>query len=180
MVRPGICGSPDRLASSRKVSGSSIVSASSPVFASSERAAAGRGRGSALCSRAAGGERTAGRAGSAQAESVSSKYSKRGPAKMPASIARRTTRPARVNFTSIPLRRSRIGVIDDPSVAVRETPDLGHLGRRELEVEDCEIFRQPFAPAGPRDAHYPRLHQETQPHPPPPPALPPPHPPPPL
>src|SRR5262252_7479514 len=65
---------------------------------------------------------------------------------------------------SIPLRRSRIGVIDDPSVAVRETRDLGHLGPRKLEVEDREILRQPFETAGPRDDDDARLHQEAQAH----------------
>src|SRR5262249_14342886 len=52
---------------------------------------------------------------------------------------------------SIPLRRSRIGVIDDASVAVRETRDLGHLCRGEFEVENREIFRQSLEAAGPRD-----------------------------
>src|SRR5215813_3830889 len=65
---------------------------------------------------------------------------------------------------SIPLRRSRIGVIDDASVAVRETRDLGHLGRRELEVENREIFRQPLEAAGPRDDRDALLHQKAQAH----------------
>src|SRR5215831_17900142 len=88
---------------------------------------------------AAGDARTAGRAGWPQAESISSKCPMSGPAANTASIARRATPRGRI--ISIPLRRSRIGVVDDPSVAVRETRDLGHLGRRELEVEDREIFR---------------------------------------
>src|SRR2546423_160082 len=65
---------------------------------------------------------------------------------------------------SIPLRRSRIGVIDDTSVAVCELRDLGHLGRRKLEVENREIFRKPFEVAGPRDDRDALLHQETQAH----------------
>src|ERR1700751_387851 len=63
---------------------------------------------------------------------------------------------------SIPLRRSRIGVIDDAYVAVCEPRDLGHLGRRKLEVENREIFRQPFEAAGARDDRDALLHQEAQ------------------
>src|SRR5262249_23940210 len=144
MVRPGTCGSPDPLASSRKASVSSTASASSPASASGERAAGGRERGSVICSRGAGDARTAGRVGWLQAESTRSKYPRGGPAANTANISRRTTRRERINSISIQLRRSRIGVVDDPSVAVREAPDLGHLGRGELEVEDREIFRQPF------------------------------------
>src|SRR5215468_1920531 len=65
---------------------------------------------------------------------------------------------------SIPLRRPRIGVIDDAPVAVRKSRDLGHLGRRELEVENREIFRQPFEAAGPWDDRDALLHQEAQAH----------------
>src|SRR5262249_32757899 len=65
---------------------------------------------------------------------------------------------------SIPLRRSRIGIVDDPSVAVREPRDTGHLGRWELEVKERELFRQRFEAAGPRDDQDARLHQEAQAH----------------
>src|SRR5262245_64879100 len=131
MLRPGTCGSPERLASSRNAGGSAAwsgrASAPSP---SAGAAAGGRGRGS-ICSGAAG-------AGGNSASSAAHASSR-------VHFDSDRTEP-----TSIPLRGAGKGVVDDPPIAVREPRDLRHLGLAEREVEDREIFLEPLDAAGAR------------------------------
>src|SRR5689334_11959025 len=74
----------------------------------------------------------------------------------------RRPRSDAANATSIPFRRSGIGVVDDAAVAAGHARDLGHVGVGKLEVEDRHVLCEPLDPAGARDDDDALLHQEAQ------------------